>query len=601
MPAVRHILDLDGDLLDAVLRLSCVYETNGTRIQLPHVAQVCQRFRAALVTPIPHSVLTCAGVRQDAAAWNAWAEFGGFHKLRPAVLDLAGCDIRVSALAQLLKCTASRSPLRALCLRKCHSIGPDIGLPLLLVPRLGALVCSKITLGAEALAAIGKLRELQMLSLIEATLDAAALHTCLLQLGKLRALLLGGARFLEMGDTRTPAIMRCADAAACGGRAAAAADDDAPWAGPRLIDVSFIPQHVRDSLRAAFPRAEHVDLCEGSPAIFEGASRLRSLLDDVDAEVGGCGVVADAAYRAALSSRCLGFHDTALHHASIVGDRDAAAFLLAHGAAPDLKDAKGNTPLLCAIFWGHAPIVELLLSVPSVDLDVSNHNFEGPCYLAALRGHAACLRLLLASHRASGVDSTACKFHDGYTPLHAAVIGRGGMCGEPLSCIHLLLAAGFAPDDANKYAQTPLHLAARLGVTDAVGPLLAAAALPKRRADAGVAAAGSVRVHALLRAEDERGHTACRVASLKGHLEISRLLEPLEAELAAAAPGHGKGDADAAGGEAGGGAGSCGRGGAPGRRPRRPARASRAGAGGGRGGGREARAVQPGAGAAPGA
>ena len=90
--------------------------------------------------------------------------------------------------------------------------------------------------------------------------------------------------------------------------------------------------------------------------------------------------------------------------------------------------------------------------------------------VAASRGSADCLRLLLAadatataaaSHEPlSGPCSVAIRsYHDGYTPLHAAVISRS------LPCLELLLAARnahdhrrlFEPSTQNKYNQTALH------------------------------------------------------------------------------------------------------------------------------------------------
>jgi hypothetical protein len=163
-----------------------------------------------------------------------------------------------------------------------------------------------------------------------------------------------------------------------------------------------------------------------------------------------------------------------------------------------------------AIFWGRTSVCRLLLATSACDLHRRNHAAESPAYLAALRGHSDCLALLLAADEAAG-SAPGCNgeharraasrdYHDGYSPLHAAVISRS------LPCIELLLAAGFSPSAQNKYGQTPLHIAASLG------------GLPPQGVERLLAAGCDVSLR------DERGHTAERVASLKGHEHVVRLL-----------------------------------------------------------------------------
>ena len=98
-----------------------------------------------------------------------------------------------------------------------------------------------------------------------------------------------------------------------------------------------------------------------------------------------------------------------------------------------------------------------MLACLRCDLTSINHAMEQPLYIAALRGHAECLKLLLDSPLPK-VSAKA--YHDGYTPVHAAVIGRS------LPCLKMLLDARFDPDTPNRFMQTPLHLAARLGTED---------------------------------------------------------------------------------------------------------------------------------------
>ena len=287
----------------------------------------------------------------------------------------------------------------------------------------------------------------------------------------------------------------------------------------------------------------------------------------------GAGCIAETALSAALSARCHGFNETPMHRAAIEGDAPTAALLLEHGAAPNLKDAKGSTPLLRAVFWGRAAVVDLLINSGRCDLEAANHAAETPAYLAALRGHSECLRLLLAadtrvtaftphSHLAdtrataeakakaaaeaeaaggtaaggtaagetagpkargsvagavAGAGAASCDvcprpgampsacaasrrvYHDGYTPLHAAVISRS------LECVRLLLAMGFDPSAQNKYQQSALHIAARLGAPAELVKVLLA-----HGCDVGL--------------RDERGQTAHAVAKTKGFEHLLVLL-----------------------------------------------------------------------------
>ena len=100
-------------------------------------------------------------------------------------------------------------------------------------------------------------------------------------------------------------------------------------------------------------------------------------------------------------------------------------------------------------------------------------------------------------------------YHDGYTPLHAAVISRS------LECVRLLLAMGFDPSAQNKYQQSALHIAARLGAPAEIVELLLA-----HGCDVGL--------------RDERGQTAHAVAKTKGFEHLIGLLHLATAPTTAA-------------------------------------------------------------------
>jgi ankyrin repeat protein len=87
-------------------------------------------------------------------------------------------------------------------------------------------------------------------------------------------------------------------------------------------------------------------------------------------------------------------------------DQKAPALL---SAALDLKQNVGRAR------YTPSPELTRLLTTP-------NHAMESPIYLCALRGHAACGAALL---QAGGCELfLGASYHDGWTPLHAAVISR---------------------------------------------------------------------------------------------------------------------------------------------------------------------------------
>jgi ankyrin repeat protein len=426
--------------------------------------------------------------------------------------------------------------LRALALRRCHSVGSHGALPSVLahVQRLQVLVCTGYVLSDAAISALGKLAGLRVLCIAECTVHGNALLSCLPGLGALRCLLLGGARLLCLSEHRDstgrgdaqdgllsldpvldppsdllPGTDRASMPSAYGSLARAQCSSLA------CIEWTFLQAAARKAVLAVAPLDVFtLDLCSSSSCALQAdLVRVRAVLDHVcEPSVRS---VAETALSASLSARCAGFHETALHHAAIEGDASAAELLIRHGALVDVKDAKGCTPLARAIFWGHPQVCQLLLSTNACDLDVCNHAAESPAYLAALRGHADCLKLLLeaggnfkvapaddaseAHTVAFGRYAASREYHDGYTPLHAAVISRS------IPCIQLLLQYGFAPSAQNRYQQTALHIAASLGSPPEVIQLLVSAGCPASL-------------------KDERGHTALQVARSKGHEHIATCL-----------------------------------------------------------------------------
>jgi ankyrin repeat protein len=144
--------------------------------------------------------------------------------------------------------------------------------------------------------------------------------------------------------------------------------------------------------------------------------------------------------------RCDWTSNSPLHYAAERGNFQNVRTLLEHGAAPDLRDVRGMTPLACASQLGHTEIVHALLRLGkevdpnsvcelaetdylehSVPWDNGRPNFDGivtmkliggrtPLHHAARDGHVETARLLLADKR-TDVNHFD---EDGFTPLHRA-------------------------------------------------------------------------------------------------------------------------------------------------------------------------------------
>ncbi|KAL1498660.1 hypothetical protein AB1Y20_013973 [Prymnesium parvum] len=473
-----ELLSLPAELLAAVLSQAAPWRVvcpESKRIPLPPLALVCTAFLHA-VRSAPLAI-RYRGIRRVPSEWAAL--FSALEAAdRPVeALSLHASNIRIDLLQPLLHSSSSLTHLAVL---KCHSLQ----LPLLALAPAAALT-SLCLGGAERVThGLACHRQLRLLSLVESAFCLDELLAVLPLLRQLLVLMLGGARVR----------------AAAAHEEALAPAELAP-SSLRLVEVTFLDEaSVRAALRRHFPRAAQLDLSGGAEAMHAGLTLVHTLLTSA---LGASGErAADEAVRSAVQCRSPASCQTPLHHAAVLGDVRAVECLLLHHASPDLKDAKGCTALHRALFWGHHEVVLLLLRTGQCDISSTNHAMEQPIYIAALRGHLTCLRYLLAEE----VPRAARAYHDGYTPLHAAVIGKA------VPCLRLLLQHGFDVDARNRFGQTALHLAARLGSEQSARSLLAA------RASGGLL--------------DERGHTPLAVARNKGHAAVAALL----ADAAAAAP-----------------------------------------------------------------
>ncbi|HEY4088779.1 MAG TPA: ankyrin repeat domain-containing protein [Bryobacteraceae bacterium] len=132
---------------------------------------------------------------------------------------------------------------------------------------------------------------------------------------------------------------------------------------------------------------------------------------------------------------------TLLHHAAAAGTLEIVELVLKNGAAPDLLDRGGHTPLYrvangCASPAG--PAIVRALTKAGADVNASaGVTRSTPLHAAARRGHTGIARTLLEL----GADPHA-RDTKGATPLQRAINCRkkdvAGLLGQPLTASHTL-------------------------------------------------------------------------------------------------------------------------------------------------------------------
>eukprot|EP00730_Choanoeca_flexa_P018614 TRINITY_DN9059_c0_g1_i5.p1 TRINITY_DN9059_c0_g1~~TRINITY_DN9059_c0_g1_i5.p1 ORF type:complete len:868 (+),score=115.46 TRINITY_DN9059_c0_g1_i5:58-2661(+) len=160
---------------------------------------------------------------------------------------------------------------------------------------------------------------------------------------------------------------------------------------------------------------------------------------------------------------------TPLALAALKNHPDCCHVLAKRGASPNLRlDPPGLTPLHMAAGNGNVECITSMLSAMKPDtngslrLDTTDANMRTPLHLAVIAGHTAVVSQLLLR----GASCTA-KDEDGSSVLHVAVEHAPAM-------LPLLVKHTEQVDVTDASMQTPLHLAAKLGLDNALEALLAA-------------------------------------------------------------------------------------------------------------------------------
>src|SRR3569623_3552407 len=120
--------------------------------------------------------------------------------------------------------------------------------------------------------------------------------------------------------------------------------------------------------------------------------------------------------------------EAALHIVAKRGDATYVYYLLARGAAPNIKDGEGKTPLLVAVNNGASGVIELLVK-GGANVNLGNGSGETPLIRAVQRRDLALVRILLNAganpdqpDRIAGQSARDYAPHDTRTPALAKVI-----------------------------------------------------------------------------------------------------------------------------------------------------------------------------------
>jgi ankyrin repeat protein len=226
-----------------------------------------------------------------------------------------------------------------------------------------------------------------------------------------------------------------------------------------------------------------------------------------------------------------------LHQAVLAADTEMVNTLLSAGMQVDLRNGRGDTPLMLAAAWDQEEMVRTLLEA-GADVNAENAVGETAWAVAPKSGESTVVKMLRAAGAEPDInrmveymnrrEAMAKALHRGDVGTIQRMVESGevdidgrtargwttllwAVTQSDMVMARLLLAAGANPDAVNPGYRRPLHAAIRLGNVEMVDLLLEVGADPN--------------------APNPEGNTALIIAAMEGRAEIVDLLVPAGAEV----------------------------------------------------------------------
>lgn len=189
-----------------------------------------------------------------------------------------------------------------------------------------------------------------------------------------------------------------------------------------------------------------------------------------------------------------GVQNSPLHYSAARGHHEIVTLLIESGVDINLRNYRGQTPLMQACQYGHWEVVQFLILFKANIHRADYINGSTALHLAALNGHSRCIRLLLADHvpndphfwnqlnENTKKEASSSKFNDssrellgivnrpadgGITALHMAALNGHVQTVQLLLNLGALVSEATIEDgteiDFIGAGSTPLHYAARGG------------------------------------------------------------------------------------------------------------------------------------------
>ncbi|KAH9101094.1 hypothetical protein Ae201684P_007282 [Aphanomyces euteiches] len=192
------------------------------------------------------------------------------------------------------------------------------------------------------------------------------------------------------------------------------------------------------------------------------------------------------------------------------GHLDVVKYLLDKGAAVDIKESTGWTPLQMASASGRLDVVKYLLDKGAA-LDTKNP--ACPFHMACESGHLDVVKCLL--DKGTAIDEAS---HHGQTPLYLA--SKYGY----LDVVKYLVEKGAAVDTKDIDGWTPLHMACENGHFDIVKYLFDNGAALDTKSHHSQTPLHKASASVALNAESQQGRTPLHLASENGCVDIVKYL-----------------------------------------------------------------------------